>query len=151
MIKVVCLMILVGMILSANVSAVVYDDEGKVITEEEIQYQMKSKSIYHTARYGCCLIGTCLGMPLAAAASLLPLSFTEEDMGVGYVALSACLSEIVGGVIAAKYSWKYGETLDREAAIERIKEMRRTQKQNRDKKSFIPEFRITLPLLSIGF
>ena len=58
---------------------------------------------------------------------------------------------IVGGYVGYSYWSRFGKWIDRKVAIERIREKRRTQKQDEDKESLTPESRITLPLLSGSF
>jgi hypothetical protein len=134
LLKVTCVVIpFMLLLLVASTSAVVYDDEGKVITEDEIKNEIQK----HSIRLGHCCMGVgCFGglyMALPMGEYKSPLYI--QVIGVTIIAL---------GYIAGKY-------VDRSDAIYRIKERRRAQKQNEDKESLVPESRITLTLLSGSF
>jgi len=164
LLKVICVVIPLILLLVASTSAVVYDDEGKVITKDEINKkldEMHRMDIdmdpldrgYYIA--GGCLCG-CTGVCLCWLGYILPLA-TGDLMSEG-VSEENGMILIVSGIIAFSVGayfvyYGYSEHSNRQYAIKMIKEKRHTQKQkqNEDKESFVPEHRITLTLLSGSF
>ena len=154
--KAFCITIIGMLLLSVNVLAVVYDDEGKVIWPDEIEREMDEmhRIVKHTGK-GCIGVG-CLssgiGVILVGAAGLGDIS---EGPGRTGTVLGATL--VVAGVPVAVLGYvvyKVIDAKDRKEAIERIKERRRTQKQespNTHEESFAPESRVILQLLSGSF
>ena len=145
------LFIIVTMILaiSSGVLAVVYDDEG-VITEEEISKEMKEihKMGYHPGQEwvkGGCMSGCIMGLVWWVVISRSSDSFSEENFGVA----------VIGGVLLPFVGYelgsKLGSTADRRAAIERIKEKHKIDKQKDNNKSLGADTRIILPLLTGKF
>ena len=152
---------LIGMlIISASVLAEVYDDEGKIITEEEIEREM---GLGKTYRSGCTTVGCLVNIPTFFG---IIISIVEE----GDEILSKTRTVIFGGGMII-VSYGAGFYLDRRAAIKRIKEKRRRQKQgflNSENERFLlahyelrmepnrlhhrrGEIDITLPLLIVIF
>ena len=152
LLKFTCVVIPLVLLLVANASTLVYDevydDEGKVITEYEIKAEIaKMPSI----RPGQCfaLSSACVGLGIGywgfMSYALSGLGNTGDDPK--YIIPVT----IVIGVVVIAIGYIARKNIDREKAIERIKEIRRTQKQNEDKESLIPESKITLTLLSGSF
>jgi hypothetical protein len=126
-----------------------YDDNGKIITEDEIKMKMG-----YTYLTGCGCLGISLkslgylGLGISVVGGSLASMFGNLNYTVGYLGCGiASLATILVGYRAPLL----GKHIEREIAIKKIKEQRRIQKQNEDKKSFVPESKITLPLLSGSF
>ncbi len=102
----------------------VFDDDGNVITEAEIQANMGM-----FFEFGCCIGGGCLG--------LIPATFLLVwicDVGLDG---EECANENLGPIaflgtiiVAGAASYYIGKKCDRQRAIERIKTQRRKQKEN---------------------
>ena len=157
LLKIIWFMILLVLLLITSTSAMVYDDEGNVITEDEIKKEINEMSTsgrhyIHYISASRCIGGSCV--TIAPWLIGMSLYIPKE----GYISLKERIIisaiSIVGpilGIYIAFYGHYKGEKLDRQDAIERIKEQRRTQKQNEGKESLIPEHKIALPLLSGSF
>jgi len=127
-------------------SAVVYDDEGKVISEEEIKIEMAIMKPKATNYLGCSslIVGSCIGFWGFMSYALSGLGNTGADPEyIISITIGIGVAVITAGYIA-------GKNIDRTKAINIIKEKRRNKKQN-EKESLIPESGIALPLLSGGF
>lgn len=125
--KAFCITITGMLLLSVNVLAVVYDDEGNIITEDEIE-----KEIDEMHRIGIhpgrgCVIGGCISglIPLS-----IGISIGREAGGEWWESLMY-LGPILGvpGAVVAFLGVKMGDHIDRQAAIGRIKSERSSQKQ----------------------
>jgi len=133
------------LLLVANTLSVVYDDEGKVITEDEIKTEIQK----HSIRLGhCCLGGGCIGGLYIATWPYMAEALSGLGNEGPYKApLGTQVAAITIGVAIYILGDITGKHIDRTIAINRIKEERRAQKQYEDKKSFVPESKIILPLL----
>ena len=140
MLKIICFLTIIVLMLAANVSAVVYDDEGKVITEEEIMTE-----INQVGKNGCCFLGTTFGAYLTGLSFLIlylnlinpDWLFDEGNDEEAFLCFAS--GAIIGGYLGYKCGNKLGKLIDRKVVIAKIKEKRRTQKQNEDKESFVPD------------
>ena len=137
---------------SARNMKTVYDDDGKIITEDEIKMNMRDN--YLT---GC----GCLGISLKIIGYLglgittwgvLMVGITGGELNNTHLVELGIASLVTIGIgYGAPLLGKY---VERETAIKKIKEQRRSQKQDSskiDKESFIPESKILIPLLSGKF
>jgi len=154
MLKIICSVILL-MILAINVSAIVDDDDGKVITEAEIKKELAEMrrmdiSVFKEDYYlGGCLCGVGGGCLCFYGFYVIPLIASEP----GGPSVKTGMILATSGVLSlgiSVYLFYHGSQLDRYVAIERIKEQRHSQKQN-EEKSLTPENRIILPLFSGRF
>jgi len=149
MLKAMCFMILIPLVLVTSISAEVYDDAGKMITEEEIKREMNQVGYKGCGVFGSLFSAGCIGFSSVALYVIIERSiFVVGDAGS---LLFFAGGAIVGGYVGYSYWSRFGKWIDRKVAIERVKEKRRTQKQDEDKESLTPESRITLPLLSGSF
>lgn len=158
-IKLVCLIILPGILISllpdaafggvgsqpesvvskqdANLSeGVVYDDSGKPITEEEIRAYMISDY-----RPGCCLIGGLVGTAasfLLGCAAGLYIYDESDDEESGVITWLGIWG--LGTAASSWASYRAGERIDRQKAIELVKEERSTgKKPPQPKRTFLPK------------
>jgi len=125
--KVFFLIGLAMLLMSANVSAEVYDDEGKIITEEEIKAEMGS-----VGRTGCLFFGGLFSLGVGFLGSCIlgiqiADSIGDEDYNI--VAPVLFIGTVAGTILGSKLSYEAGESIDRWAAIKRIRERRRKQKR----------------------
>lgn len=93
------------------------DDDGYLITEAEIEAEMGS-----AGRTGCLFFGGLFSL----GASFLGSCVLAESIGDDEVFL---IGTIAGTILGGKLSYEAGESIDRRAAIKKIKERRRKQKQ----------------------
>jgi hypothetical protein len=123
LLKVICVVIPCMLLLVASTPAEVYDDEGKVITKEEIVKEEGS-----IGRIGC---GSCV------------ILLTIEEIATAYENKYDMSDEIIGLVPAvlllSGIGYMFGKYIDRQIAIENIKVRRRMQ-ERQDLKN-----RMTLP------
>lgn len=125
--KVFCLIVICILLLSANILAVVYDDEGNIITEGEIKKEMDEmhRTGMHPGRG--CVIGGCIS-------GLIPLSigiFVGKEVGGEWWESLMYYGPTLGvaGAAAAFLGVKVGNHIDRKAATGRIKAKRHSQRQ----------------------
>ena len=113
------------LLISANVSAEVYDDEGNIITEEEIKAEMGSGG-----RTGCLFFGGLFSLGASFLGScVLGLEISDSIGNDEIVVPVLIIGTIAGTILGGKLSYEAGESIDRRAAIKKIKERRQKQKQ----------------------
>ncbi|MBM3242204.1 hypothetical protein FJZ31_38540 [Candidatus Poribacteria bacterium] len=161
------LIVLAMLLMSANVSAEVYDDEGEVITEEEIEAEMGSRG-----RAGCLFFGGLFSLGASFLGScVLGLTISDSIGNDEIVVPVLVIGTIAGAVLGGKLSYEVGESIDRRAAIKRINERHRKKKQGllnlEDGQFFLvhPELQlksnrlhyrqneddVVIPLITVGF
>jgi len=155
------------LLMLADVSAEVYDDEGKIITEEEIEREMWS-----AYRASCCVGGVLISLPVIGGGLLITACAMDSEWGGRDIELALLgVGGIAAGVGVIAGSYYAGKAFDRRAAIGTIKEKRRKQKQgllNLEKEQFFlahprlqmkpnrlhhrrGESDVVVPLIAVGF
>lgn len=122
-----CLIMLSILLFSVNALAVVYDDEGEVIGEDEIKKEMNKmhRTGVHPGR--ACVIGGCsAGCIVGALCWWVAIDnlFSNDQI---YDALP--IVGIASGIGTLVLGYLTGQERDEQAAIERIKAKRRNQRQ----------------------
>ena len=136
-----CSVLLAVLLMSATVSAEVYDDEGWIIAEAEIRAEMGDGF-----RTGCCIFGGLLS--LGGSAVAVAMAGLAEAFGTFDRADLVVMASAAGSIVIISGSYYVGKALDRRAAIKRIKV---------ERGAFRPIYKsplrtdVILPLLAVRF
>jgi len=116
---------MIPLVLVTSISAGVYDDEGNVITEEEIEKEMR------TMQKKRAMVGCLSGCVSGCAAMIIGFAYTpllSSDPNADLPLIIGCLSAVYFQIVGYEVGKHLRSNINRQSAIERVKEKRRTQK-----------------------